>query len=360
MNTWAACISSKSYALFRSVARPCITDRFVASIASGALAMILRAQLFASSSSLSAGTTAFTMPMRNAFCASIASQSNSTSMAHGNGIWRGSRTVVPPPGNNPRLGSKMPNDAFSDAIRMSVPISISMPPATHVPLTAAITGFHSSKLRSTAVRPTSGPTFFPSSMSLCICSVLPATAGTNDLRSAPTVKSLPVPVMIATRASSSSRNSSHAAARSAMCGRSSALRRSGRLIVIVVIPSSLTTSMATFVLSPEARLCSSHRGSLSRGSEKPGGNDGGQIDRRHRDGRRIDGRRAREDHGVRARDPRREPRVLPGDRRTGAADIHDGGCALAVGERWRRREARGPRARPASRSSRGAGVRVPR
>jgi len=61
-------------------------------------------------------------------------------MAAGKGICRGSRTVVPPPANSPRLGSSTPKVAVSAATRMSQPPSISIPPATHVPLTAAMIG----------------------------------------------------------------------------------------------------------------------------------------------------------------------------------------------------------------------------
>ena len=61
-------------------------------------------------------------------------------MAAGNASWRGSRTVVPPPANRPRLGSITPNVAVGEAMRMSMPPSISMPPATHGPFTAAMIG----------------------------------------------------------------------------------------------------------------------------------------------------------------------------------------------------------------------------
>ena len=61
-------------------------------------------------------------------------------MAAGQGIWRGRRTVVPPPANSPRLGSITPNVAVSLATRRSVPPSISMPPATQTPFTAAMIG----------------------------------------------------------------------------------------------------------------------------------------------------------------------------------------------------------------------------
>jgi hypothetical protein len=48
--------------------------------------------------------------------------------------------VVPPPANRPRFGSITPKVARSVARRMSTPPSISMPPATHGPSTAAMIG----------------------------------------------------------------------------------------------------------------------------------------------------------------------------------------------------------------------------
>ena len=62
------------------------------------------------------------------------------SIACGHGIWRGRRTVVPPPANSPRLGSITANFASGHATRMSQPPSISIPPAVQKPFTAAITG----------------------------------------------------------------------------------------------------------------------------------------------------------------------------------------------------------------------------
>ena len=61
-------------------------------------------------------------------------------MAIENGIWRGSRTVVPPPANSPRLGSMTAKVASGQAMRMSVPHSISIPPAVQNPFTAAMIG----------------------------------------------------------------------------------------------------------------------------------------------------------------------------------------------------------------------------
>ena len=76
-------------------------------------------------------------------------------MAAGNGTWRGRRTVVPPPANRPRLGSMTPKYASGTATRRSQPPSISMPPATHAPFTAAMIGLYSFTPRSTARTPSS-------------------------------------------------------------------------------------------------------------------------------------------------------------------------------------------------------------
>ena len=74
-------------------------------------------------------------------------------MAAANGTWRGRRAVVPPPANRPRLGSSTPKVARVDATLMSTPPSISIPPATHGPSMAAMTGLYRSTLRRTASVP---------------------------------------------------------------------------------------------------------------------------------------------------------------------------------------------------------------
>ena len=63
--------------------------------------------------------------------------------------------MVPPPANSPRFGSSTPKVAVSAATRRSHPPSISMPPATQVPLTAAMIGLYSFTFRSTAFTPSS-------------------------------------------------------------------------------------------------------------------------------------------------------------------------------------------------------------
>ncbi len=77
------------------------------------------------------------------------------SIASGNGICRGRRTVVPPPANRPRFGSMTANFASGHATRMSTPPSISMPPAAQKPLTAAMIGFQILAPRRTALVPSS-------------------------------------------------------------------------------------------------------------------------------------------------------------------------------------------------------------
>ena len=80
---------------------------------------------------------------------------------------------------------------------MSVPSSISIPPAVQMPLTAAITGLKRSNSRRTAIRPASAGM---SDSPLASASMFSVTVGTKLFRSAPTQKESPVPVMIATLA----------------------------------------------------------------------------------------------------------------------------------------------------------------
>ncbi len=62
---------------------------------------------------------------------------------------------MPPPANSPRFGSITANFASGQAIRRSVPPSISMPPAVQNPFTAATIGLKIGTLRSTARVPSS-------------------------------------------------------------------------------------------------------------------------------------------------------------------------------------------------------------
>ena len=93
------------YASRRLMPRPSHTLCLVACTASGALAVMRRANSYALSSSCSRGTIALSNPISYARSAGMRSAHSRNSIACGNGIWRGSRTVVPPPANRPRLGS---------------------------------------------------------------------------------------------------------------------------------------------------------------------------------------------------------------------------------------------------------------
>lgn len=98
------------------------------------------------SSSVPAGTTSLTRPARTACAASMWSPVRSSCIAIAHGTCCGRRTCVPPPGTRPQRTSGSPNIARSDAIRMSVPSSISKPPpARHRPFTAAMMGVKTSE-----------------------------------------------------------------------------------------------------------------------------------------------------------------------------------------------------------------------
>jgi hypothetical protein len=66
-------------------------------------------------------------------------------MATAQGICRGSRMCVPPAGMMPQRTSPRPKVAFSDAMRRSVPWSISRPPAMQWPFTAPMIGLKTSE-----------------------------------------------------------------------------------------------------------------------------------------------------------------------------------------------------------------------
>ncbi len=97
-----------------------------------------------------------------------------------------------------------PNLAFVVAMRMSIPPSISIPPATHGPFTAATIGLKILVSRNTARVPSvrRHPSTSVTSPVL-ICFDNSVICGMYVLRSAPAMKLRSTPVMIATQASSS-------------------------------------------------------------------------------------------------------------------------------------------------------------
>ena len=113
---------------------------FVAATASGAFSVMRAAQSRARSRSWWRGTISLSSPSSSARVADTGSAVSRNSIAAGQGIWRGSSALVPPLAKMPRRGSSMPNTASGLASRMSVPLSISIPPATHGPFTAAMIG----------------------------------------------------------------------------------------------------------------------------------------------------------------------------------------------------------------------------
>ena len=160
-------------------------------------------------------------------------------MAAGKLSCRGRRTVVPPPANSPRLGSMTPKVASGVAMRMSTPPSISIPPATHGPPTAAMIGLKIFTLRSTAYTLSERrqpSTSFTSPAAISFWSLV--TWGMKVFRSAPAMKASSTPVMMATHTSGSSLNRRHAAAKSRKWYMSSALRVSGLSIVMTATWSS--------------------------------------------------------------------------------------------------------------------------
>lgn len=106
-------------------------------------------------------------------------------------------------GNRPRFTSNRPKVADSPATRMSVPWSISVPPATQYPSTAAITGFRGRWWRSIAFQCRSGSALSRSRW--CSPSMpLPARA----FRSMPAQNVPPAPVKTIERTESSASASS--------------------------------------------------------------------------------------------------------------------------------------------------------
>jgi len=110
-------------------------------VASGPQAATCAATARAADSAWPSGTTRPINPISLASIAVTGRADNKMSIAMVYGIWRGSRHAEPPSGNRPRLASQTPKIAPSPAMRMSVPCSISVPPATAWPSTAAIIGF---------------------------------------------------------------------------------------------------------------------------------------------------------------------------------------------------------------------------
>ena len=136
------------------------------------------------------------------------------------------------------------NQAFSDAISRSQSATICMPTPVQTPLTAPITGFVTPFAR--------GETRVSRVCSEAPPSALRSKAPARSFTSIPAQKAnSPAPLMIAMRASSSASKRSHVSGRSTlMLRRVSALRRSGRLIVIHAMRSRSSYSMSCSLIVP--------------------------------------------------------------------------------------------------------------
>lgn len=133
-------------------------------------------------------------------------------------ISRGMRTE-PCTVGTPSCTSGNENEACSEAMTKSHDATMVSPKPMAGPLTAAMTGFHTS-------RPDSSDCAEGISQNVPLP---PPTAPPGSLRSAPAQKAAPAPVTMPTQASSSSRKRAHAALRSARSSVLMALRASGRL-----------------------------------------------------------------------------------------------------------------------------------
>jgi hypothetical protein len=122
---------------------------------------------------------------------------------------------------------------------MSIGSCIVTPTPTAGPFTAAITGFRQSKIRKVSRPPPSRSTSptRPDSRDGS-CGPVRSKVSPPAARSAPAQKPRPAPVTITARTSSSASIASKAAIISTIIWPVKALSRSGRLSVIVAIPSS--------------------------------------------------------------------------------------------------------------------------
>ena len=186
-------------------------------------AAICRAMRVACASASPLGAMALTSPMPLASCAPTGRPVRIMSIACPMPTTRGSLTVPPSISGTPQRRQNTPNTASSSATRRSASSASSSPPATAWPATAAISGFDSA-MRLGPIGPGPSPDG----------STLLRNAGSpTAFRSAPAQKLPPAPVRIATPSAASASKRSNASLSSNAVGPSMALRRSGRLMVIV-------------------------------------------------------------------------------------------------------------------------------
>ena len=137
----------------------------------------------------------------------------------------------------PRRTNTNPNRAVSAARRTSIASVIVAPTPTAAPLTAAITGLVQSKTRSVSWPPLSSGTESDPPR------VRQSNVSPPRSRSAPAQNARPAPVTITARTASSSSARSNASISSRAIVSVQAFMRSGRLRVIVRMPSSTSAAI---------------------------------------------------------------------------------------------------------------------
>src|SRR6516164_1447804 len=185
-----------------------------------------------------AGTSRLIRPTASRRLAGTRAPVSAISIARWYGIRRGSRNSPPAPATRPRLTSGRPNTASSLATTRSQDRTISNPPARAYPSTAAMTGL------------AGGRWVMPPKPRPPAAEFSPAA---KPLRSIPAQKVPPAPVMISEVTSLRVSNSSMCAAMLRATASLTALRASGRLIVMMPMPSATSAKTASATSLPPWR-----------------------------------------------------------------------------------------------------------
>ena len=167
------------------------------------------------------------MPIRTAASAGTTRPVSSSPIASFSPTRRGSR-CTPASGTRPNFASVRPKRADSAATAMSHASTISHPPPSATPFTAAITGLVRSCRSVRPAKPVGGRAMAPPSA----C----------HFRSLPAQKARPAPVTTATRSAGSASKASNTVARASCAGAWSAFSRSGRFSVTCRIGPSARVS----------------------------------------------------------------------------------------------------------------------
>ena len=204
------------------------------------------ARFKASGSTWSCATTWLTRPKEAARWASRLSAVIRSSIATLRGKARGRRYSPPAAASSPRDTSGSPKLACEEATARSQASTISQPPASALPFTAAIHGF----LRSASTKPAKP-------LAVNRLSTRPAA---TSLRSAPAQKaSAPAPVSTTTHTSGSASVRSTAACKACANSALMALRAVGRFSVTTATWSAHRTQVTTSAADEDALMTRSSR-----------------------------------------------------------------------------------------------------